>query len=218
MSVDRRADRLHLGPRHRHGAVEAVLRARRSASTDRRRAAFPSSSSARTSASTSSTMTSDRQRVPRAAHVVHRAARAGRARDARRSSRRRASSSTARRSDTGVCHMAFFRDPDGNQMMLHRRYAPTTHDAHADAHRGREAVRRSCPCRRRRTSTGASPSCAGSPGGQVPGTSLGQVRDEADARSRRRRPRRRHRERDRDRLARPTGSPSSRCRRTTRRS
>ena len=24
--------------------------------------------------------------------------------------------------DTGVCHMAFFRDPDGNQ--LHRRYAP----------------------------------------------------------------------------------------------
>jgi catechol 2,3-dioxygenase-like lactoylglutathione lyase family enzyme len=26
--------------------------------------------------------------------------------------------------DTGVCHMAFFRDPDGNQLMLHRRYAP----------------------------------------------------------------------------------------------
>jgi catechol 2,3-dioxygenase-like lactoylglutathione lyase family enzyme len=26
--------------------------------------------------------------------------------------------------DTGVCHMAFFRDPDGNQFMLHRRYAP----------------------------------------------------------------------------------------------
>jgi len=26
--------------------------------------------------------------------------------------------------DTGVCHMAFFRDPDGNDMMLHRRYAP----------------------------------------------------------------------------------------------
>ena len=25
--------------------------------------------------------------------------------------------------DTGVCHMAFFRDPDGNQLMLHRRYA-----------------------------------------------------------------------------------------------
>ena len=29
--------------------------------------------------------------------------------------------------DTGVCHMAFFRDPDGNGLMLHRRYAP-----HAD--------------------------------------------------------------------------------------
>jgi predicted enzyme related to lactoylglutathione lyase len=33
--------------------------------------------------------------------------------------------------DTSVCHMAFFRDPDGNALMLHRRYAP-----HAD---GREA-------------------------------------------------------------------------------
>jgi catechol 2,3-dioxygenase-like lactoylglutathione lyase family enzyme len=26
--------------------------------------------------------------------------------------------------DTGVCHMAFFRDPDGNSLLLHRRYAP----------------------------------------------------------------------------------------------
>jgi predicted enzyme related to lactoylglutathione lyase len=25
--------------------------------------------------------------------------------------------------DTGVCHMAFFQDPDGNPLMLHRRYA-----------------------------------------------------------------------------------------------
>jgi predicted enzyme related to lactoylglutathione lyase len=25
--------------------------------------------------------------------------------------------------DTGVCHMAFFADPDGNQLVLHRRYA-----------------------------------------------------------------------------------------------
>ncbi|MGI8972827.1 MAG: VOC family protein [Gaiella sp.] len=29
--------------------------------------------------------------------------------------------------DTGVCHMAFFHDPDGNALMLHHRYAP-----HAD--------------------------------------------------------------------------------------
>jgi catechol 2,3-dioxygenase-like lactoylglutathione lyase family enzyme len=28
--------------------------------------------------------------------------------------------------DTGVCHMAFFSDPDGNALMLHRRYAPPT--------------------------------------------------------------------------------------------
>ena len=26
--------------------------------------------------------------------------------------------------DTGVCKMAFFTDPDGNDPMLHRRYAP----------------------------------------------------------------------------------------------
>lgn len=27
--------------------------------------------------------------------------------------------------DTGVCHMAFFTDPDGNDLMLHSRYAAT---------------------------------------------------------------------------------------------
>jgi catechol 2,3-dioxygenase-like lactoylglutathione lyase family enzyme len=27
--------------------------------------------------------------------------------------------------DTGVCHMTFFKDPDGNALMLHRRYAPS---------------------------------------------------------------------------------------------
>jgi predicted enzyme related to lactoylglutathione lyase len=26
--------------------------------------------------------------------------------------------------DSGVCHIADFRDPDGNALMLHRRYAP----------------------------------------------------------------------------------------------
>lgn len=26
--------------------------------------------------------------------------------------------------DTGVCHMAFFEDPDGNSLMLHNRYKP----------------------------------------------------------------------------------------------
>ena len=26
--------------------------------------------------------------------------------------------------DTGVCQMAFFTDPDGNDLMLHQRYAP----------------------------------------------------------------------------------------------
>jgi predicted enzyme related to lactoylglutathione lyase len=26
--------------------------------------------------------------------------------------------------DSGVCHMAFFQDPDGNALMIHHRYAP----------------------------------------------------------------------------------------------
>jgi catechol 2,3-dioxygenase-like lactoylglutathione lyase family enzyme len=26
--------------------------------------------------------------------------------------------------DSGVCHMAYFNDPDGNSLMLHHRYAP----------------------------------------------------------------------------------------------
>ncbi len=28
--------------------------------------------------------------------------------------------------DTGVCQMAFFTDPDGNDLMLHHRYAPSS--------------------------------------------------------------------------------------------
>jgi len=28
--------------------------------------------------------------------------------------------------DSGVCHMAFLHDPDGNALMLHHRYAPRT--------------------------------------------------------------------------------------------
>jgi catechol 2,3-dioxygenase-like lactoylglutathione lyase family enzyme len=31
--------------------------------------------------------------------------------------------------DTGVCHMAFFYDPDGNVLILHRRYAPRSSNA-----------------------------------------------------------------------------------------
>jgi predicted enzyme related to lactoylglutathione lyase len=30
--------------------------------------------------------------------------------------------------DTGVCHMAIFADPDGNALMLHKRYAPRQTD------------------------------------------------------------------------------------------
>lgn len=32
-------------------------------------------------------------------------------------------------SDTGVCHMAYFADPDGNALMLHHRYKPRVTEA-----------------------------------------------------------------------------------------
>ena len=40
------------------------------------------------------------------------------------SSRPRASTFFGDTLDTGVCHMALFADPDGNDLMLHGRYAP----------------------------------------------------------------------------------------------
>ena len=33
--------------------------------------------------------------------------------------------------DTGVCHMSFFTDPDGNSLMLHHRYAPRVTESSA---------------------------------------------------------------------------------------
>jgi catechol 2,3-dioxygenase-like lactoylglutathione lyase family enzyme len=35
--------------------------------------------------------------------------------------------------DTGVCHMALFTDPDGNDLMLHHRYAPVGEAGHEGA-------------------------------------------------------------------------------------
>jgi predicted enzyme related to lactoylglutathione lyase len=43
---------------------------------------------------------------------------------ARTALERRGVSFTGETLDTGVCHMAFFADPDGNALMLHHRYAP----------------------------------------------------------------------------------------------
>ena len=44
--------------------------------------------------------------------------------EARRELEERASTFDMETFDTGVCHMALMRDPDGNQIILHRRYAP----------------------------------------------------------------------------------------------
>ena len=41
--------------------------------------------------------------------------------------------------DTGVCRMAHFRDPDGNALMLHRRYAPFENAVSPDASDGHGA-------------------------------------------------------------------------------
>ena len=61
-----------------------------------------------------------------------------------------------RHDDTGVCHMGFFKDPDGNSLILHRRYAPDEAEPSCSSATAR------CRCRRRRTSRGASPTCAAS--------------------------------------------------------
>ena len=44
--------------------------------------------------------------------------------DARRELEEKGVAFDAETFDTGVCHMALFKDPDGNSLMLHRRYAP----------------------------------------------------------------------------------------------
>ncbi|HEX4445762.1 MAG TPA: VOC family protein [Polyangiaceae bacterium] len=38
--------------------------------------------------------------------------------------------------DTGVCHMALFTDPDGNDLMLHNRYAPLEQGHSNEGERG----------------------------------------------------------------------------------
>ena len=112
---DRRADRLHLGAGHRHGAVEAVLR--RDARPRRRSATrgFPEYQLGENVSLYLIDLDDIGSTFSGAAHGARsRCASPDVAESAQRSSRRRASSSTARSLDTGVCHMAFFQDPDGN--------------------------------------------------------------------------------------------------------
>jgi catechol 2,3-dioxygenase-like lactoylglutathione lyase family enzyme len=58
------------------------------------------------------------------AHSAHVALRVADVAEARRELEERGVAFDGEILDTGVCHMAFFRDPDGNALMLHRRYAP----------------------------------------------------------------------------------------------
>ena len=60
--------------------------------------------------------------APHSSHIALRVA--GRRGGARASSRTKGVEFDGEILDTGVCHMAFFHDPDGNALMLHRRYAP----------------------------------------------------------------------------------------------
>ena len=64
-----------------------------------------------------------RSRVPRAEHGAI-ALRVGDVEQTRRELESRGIGFHGETLDTGVCHMAFFTDPDGNALMLHRRYAP----------------------------------------------------------------------------------------------
>jgi catechol 2,3-dioxygenase-like lactoylglutathione lyase family enzyme len=57
-------------------------------------------------------------------HTAHVAIRVPDVADTRRELEARGVEFEGETLDTSVCHMAFFRDPDGNALMLHRRYAP----------------------------------------------------------------------------------------------
>ena len=59
-----------------------------------------------------------------APHTAHIALRVADVAEARRELEERGVDFEGDILDTSVCHMAFFKDPDGNQFMLHRRYAP----------------------------------------------------------------------------------------------
>ena len=58
-------------------------------------------------------------------HTAHIALRVPNVDEARRELEAKGVDFQGETQDTGVCHMAFFRDPDGNALMLHRRYAPS---------------------------------------------------------------------------------------------
>jgi predicted enzyme related to lactoylglutathione lyase len=55
--------------------------------------------------------------------------------------------------DSGVCHMAFFFDPDGNALALHRRYAAPISRRRASSSKARPSIRASATWRSSRTRT-----------------------------------------------------------------
>ena len=57
-------------------------------------------------------------------HGAHIALRVADVQDARRALEEKGIEFEGDVLDTGVCHMAFFRDSEGNALMLHHRYAP----------------------------------------------------------------------------------------------
>ena len=60
----------------------------------------------------------------RGAHAAPIALRVPDVEEARRELERKGVEFLGETFDTGVCHMAHFEDPDGNVLMLHRRYKP----------------------------------------------------------------------------------------------
>ena len=122
---DRREDGLRFGAGHGSRALDGLLpRHARARADGRGRVAGVPARRERVPLPPGSD--EHRPGVPRAAHGADRAARR------RRRGRRAASSRSegiaffGETFDTGVCHMAHFADPDGNVLMLHRRYAPRT--------------------------------------------------------------------------------------------
>ena len=122
--VDRRADRLRLRAGHRSRALDARSTGRRSASSRSAHGALARVPARRERQPLPARPDEHRAGVPGPAHVLDRAARRRRRGGAQASSRAKGVEFGGETFDTGVCHMAFFSDPDGNALMLHRRYAP----------------------------------------------------------------------------------------------
>ena len=156
----RRRRRLRRDPDARPGGGRRASTARRSACSARSTCPERNYSEFETGNLTISVIDAETMGIePQPQPERARAARRGRRRGARGARSARASRFAADTLDTGVCHMAFFADPDGNALMLHHRYAPADHGGLSVARPWRRAGERSCSPAPARCSRATRASC-----------------------------------------------------------